>query len=551
MFKNKILIIIFILALLLRFIGLGSFPSGFDADEAAFGYNTYSLIKTGGDEYGNILPLSLKSFGEYKPALYSYLSIPFVLVFDLNSLSVRFVSALFGSLTVVIFYLLAYRLSNNNKFALIASLILAISPWHINLSRTVSEVIISLFFNIALLYSLFNFRDTKKKKWLAIAALSIILSILSYTASRFFVPLLIFLFLFFSKDKDNLLNFAKPYKLLIFLTIGIVVFYTLLDSANRIKQISIFETPQTKLILEEQIRENQGTPIFLIRAFHNKIVNYSRTIVENYANYFTLDYLFLEGGQPQRMKIPDAGLFYLWQLPFLIFGLYLVLRNRDKIGLFMLLWWLISLIPVSFTFDEIPNVYRSAIIIIPVVYILSLGIFYFYRIRPSFKSVIFTGLILLAIWELLYYGMQYLRQDMHRPWYRGYAYKELVDNLNKDYDRYEKFVITKANSSPYIYILFYSKYDPKKYQKLGSPRDIVANGGFDKFLFSEHDCPSSSFPKNKLQNLENILFIDNGSCKLLDDVAYRKTTKLIKVIDWKDGTDAFKLLEHKPLQRSN
>jgi len=548
MFKNKVVIAVFLFAIILRFWGLGVIPSGFDADEAAFGYNSYSILKTGADEYGKFFPLSLKSFGEYKPALYSYLSIPFVWAFDLSPFSVRFVSALFGSLTVIFFYFFVSKITKDNKLALVAALLLAILPWHINLSRTVSEVILSLFFNIVLLYSLFVFKETNNKKWLVVVLLATLLSILSYTASRFFTPLLILLFLLFLRNKENLKVFIKPYKWLIFLTLTIVVFYTFIDSANRIKQISIFETPQTKLVLEEQIRENEGTPVLLTRAFHNKVINYSRTIIENYASYFTLDYLFLKGGQPQRMRIPDAGLFYLWQLPFILFGLYLAFKNKNRIALLMLSWWFISLIPVALTFDEIPNVYRSAIILLPILYICSLGLINFFNDRSDIRKIVFGVLIIVSVWEFFYFVMQYYRQEVHRPWYRGYAYKELVRDINKDYEKYEKIIITKAHSSPYIYLLFYSKYDPKKYQALGSPRDIVANGGFDKFLFSEHDCPSFSFPRKELGSSGTHLFIDNGNCESLDDLVYNQTTKLIKIVEWKDDSSAFKLLEYNPVK---
>ncbi|MDZ4228834.1 MAG: glycosyl transferase, partial [Patescibacteria group bacterium] len=60
------LILILLLAAGLRFYQLGRVPSGFVNDEAAFGYNAYSLIKTGRDEFGEFLPIIFHSFGEGK-----------------------------------------------------------------------------------------------------------------------------------------------------------------------------------------------------------------------------------------------------------------------------------------------------------------------------------------------------------------------------------------------------------------------------------------------------------------------------------------------------
>ena len=58
--KFKSLLLIIILASLLRIWNLNNFPVGFNADEAAIGYNAYSLLQTGKDEYGSSFPLAFK-----------------------------------------------------------------------------------------------------------------------------------------------------------------------------------------------------------------------------------------------------------------------------------------------------------------------------------------------------------------------------------------------------------------------------------------------------------------------------------------------------------
>lgn len=539
-------VVIFSLALILRFWNLGSNPAGFDADEAAFGYNSYSILKTASDEYGKFLPITLKSFGEYKPALYSYLTVPFVQAFGLNPFAVRFASALFGLLTVIIFYFFVLKLSRNVKIALLSAFLIAISPWHINLSRTASEVIVSLFLTILFLYSLISFKESKSKKWLVVSLFSILFSVLSYTASRLFIPLLFILFLFYFREgKEKVLKTIKPYYLIILFILVSIALYTLADSASRIKQINIFQHPETRLKLEEQIRENSTTSALITRTFHNKPANFTRTILENYGHYFTLDYLFLSGGQPQRMNVPNSGLFYIWQLPFIVFGIYVLFKNRNKVNLFIITWWILLLLPISMTFDEIPNVYRSLIVLPPIVYACAMGLYTFFRGKFStIKKLLLIFIVAIAVWEFSYYQLQYyVRQETHRPWYRGYSFRELVSEISTYYNEYDKIVVTKAQSSPYIYILFYTKFDPKKYQAMGSPRDIVENGGFDKFIFTPVDCPLSAFPDKdgKLNGEENVLYVNNGNCPTAE-----KNVRIVKTIKWGDGTDAFKLLEYLP-----
>ena len=73
--------LILLLAFILRFYKLGEVPPHLDWDEASNAYNAYSILKTGRDEYGDFLPLSNRSFDDYKPALYSYLAIPPITLF--------------------------------------------------------------------------------------------------------------------------------------------------------------------------------------------------------------------------------------------------------------------------------------------------------------------------------------------------------------------------------------------------------------------------------------------------------------------------------------
>src|SRR3990167_850869 len=103
--KSKILLgFIFILAILLRFIWLDKIPTSLYSDEADQGYNAYSIMKTGKDEHGVFLPVSLRSFGDWKPPLPSYLMIPTIAVFGLNAWGVRLTTAILGILSLVLAY---------------------------------------------------------------------------------------------------------------------------------------------------------------------------------------------------------------------------------------------------------------------------------------------------------------------------------------------------------------------------------------------------------------------------------------------------------------
>ncbi len=113
--KNRLLVLlIFLIALTLRIYKISDYPAGLNADEAAIGYNAYSLLSTGKDEFGHPWPLSFQSFNDYKPGLYFYIVLPFVKFLGLNEFSVRLPSALLGSLTVIAVYFLVNKIFNIN-----------------------------------------------------------------------------------------------------------------------------------------------------------------------------------------------------------------------------------------------------------------------------------------------------------------------------------------------------------------------------------------------------------------------------------------------------
>ena len=192
--KHWPLIVILLLAAALRLFALDKYPVGLNADEAALGYNAYSLLLTGKDEHGVSWPLVFRSFDDYKPPLYVYLDIPFVKLFGLNIWSVRLPSALLGIATVYFVYLLVSSLhlfSDQKKdrfLALASAFFLAVSPWHLHFSRGAWEVNVSTF--LLVMGSYFFVKGLAKPRHFLVFALSFALSLYTYHSARIVAPLL-------------------------------------------------------------------------------------------------------------------------------------------------------------------------------------------------------------------------------------------------------------------------------------------------------------------------------------------------------------------------
>ena len=155
-----LLISILILAASLRTYNIGKVPLSLNWDEVALGYNAYSILKTGHDEYGKFLPVVLQSYDDYKPALYSYFDIPFIAILGLTEEAVRLPSATAGVAAVAIIYFIVLEILGERKIkiwdhevnattiGLVTSLFLAISPWHIQFSRIAFESNVGLTLNL-------------------------------------------------------------------------------------------------------------------------------------------------------------------------------------------------------------------------------------------------------------------------------------------------------------------------------------------------------------------------------------------------------------------
>jgi len=549
MLKNKklityfLLFLIFILAILLRFYNLNSYPVGFHQDEASLGYNGYSLMLTGKDDNGNKLPLYIDMFGDNRPSGYHYLAIASIKLFGLNEFATRFPGALFGSITIFAIYLLTYAIFKNKKLSLLSSLLLAVSPWHVSVSRASSETIVALFF-IILGFSLIIYSLQKERlKYAFLGTVTLALSFFFYHTPRVFVPLLylILIIYLFSIGKEINKRLRNSFVLsFLFLSIfALILVFAVKGGTGRFSQVNIFGFPQTKLIMEEQIREDgiMGTNVLATRFFHNKIVNYSFSFISNYFDYFTGQFLFIKGGLPIWYLIPGMGLIYLAEAPPIIVGIILLAISQRKIDKIPIIWVLTAPLVASITMDDVPNLQRAIIMLPAIEIIASYGLYSFINARKRISKLIMSSfLVILFILNFAYFLHQYfVHTKTHVTWYRNNGFNEMIKTVYRNYNNYDRIIITKSTGGIYPLILFYAKFDPALYQKEGSPKDREYTG-FGKFFFVPQSCPSvdkdNRFPKGRL------IYVDNGACP---DNGMKDNEKKTS-INREDGTRAFRIV---------
>ncbi len=555
--KNLFLFLIIFLATLLRFYNLGSTPVSLDWDEAALGYNAYSIAETGRDEYGEFMPVVLKSFGDYKPALYAYLSVPAVKIFGLTPFAVRTPSALFGVLTVLATYFLTKelfigtrssklkKLIDPESIALLASFLLAISPWHIQFSRTGFEANVALALNI--FTALFFLKGLKKPYFLIVSAVFAAFSIYSYQSEKVFVPLFVLALIFIYRK--NLFSFPKKY-ITLTAVVGIIVILPMVsyilknDQALSRARGSLVFSNETKHLEENQnrIRIDKERSDIVGLVFDNRRILYVKSAIGGYLSHFDINWLFISGDSA-RHHAPGMGIMYLWELPFLLVGIYVLVFNKffikeNKNGtIFIFAWLLMAPIPAAFTTD-VPHAVRT-LNFLPTFQIftavgLLIGISKILSIKYKILSIRVSFLLLFAyclfiIFNFAYYLNQYfVQQDYFYSKYWQYGHKETIEFVEKEAGNYNKVVVSNEDflDQSYIFYLFYTKYPPQKYQE---EVELPANTKGKNRAFGIYEHRPIRWDKEDKN--ADILYVGRPR-----DV--KKDARVLKIINYLDGEEA-------------
>lgn len=542
---------IIILSLVLRLYQLQNFPA-LNADEAAIGYNAYSLLQTGKDEHGNFWPIHFQSFNDYKPGLYFYIVLPFIALLGLNELAVKLPGAILGAGTVVAVWFLVKELFPHRKWLPeISALFLAVSPWHLHFSRGGWEVNAATFFLTSGL--LFFLKGLRSARWLYLSALFFTASLYTYHTVRIVAPFLIgglvvwrredllpsslkstFIYQYMRGNKHQLLSALVGLILLIPLLVNVLG----PAGISRFSGVGLLADEGPFWKANRQRSEHGNTREILALALHNRPVNYGVAFLDNYLRHFSGEFLFMGGDEIQRNKVPDFGQLYVIQAPFLIFGFLAVARSISGWQP-ILLWLFLAPIPAALTFQS-PHALRAQNMVIPLAIISALGLLAFLdwlKEKVSKKTIFVVCCVLFVVlfWDFTRYLHQYyVHMAKTYPYSSQYGVKELADYIKANGNKFSKIIVTDRYDQPYILFLFYLKYPPDKFQEAHelTPRDQFGFStvrSFDKYNFV-------SVNWNEMRDLRSVLLV--GAPEEISDV----DANIVKRIYFPGGQTAFEIV---------
>ena len=308
--KHKVILAIIVLASVLRFFQITMVPPSLNWDEISHGYNAYSILKTGKDEWGNFLPIIFRAYGDYKLPVYIYLTVVSEFFLGLNALSVRLVSILAGIGTVVLSYFLAKEFFRDKVTPLLAALLVAVSPWTFFLSRGAFEANLALFFIVAGIYCFY--KGLKNTLYYLLSAIFIGLFVWTYNSARVFTPLiLVSLAVIYWKELK--LGFKKHRKNLglaiVLLTIFLApMFAQLAQSTGQARYSKVTVLDEGAIAEINESRRLSGLNPTLNRLVNNKATYLGNAFVANWLSHYSPEFLFFEGGSHFQFSTPGFGL---------------------------------------------------------------------------------------------------------------------------------------------------------------------------------------------------------------------------------------------------
>ncbi len=486
--KRWMIIGILVVAACVRLYNLAHVPPSPSLDEVTTGYNAYSILKTGADEYGTKFPLLLRAYDDFRPALYVYAVIPFVWALGLTVLAVRLPSVLLSLIVVYVTYLLGRLIGKKymsfDYLGEISALCIAISPWHIYISRLGHEANMGLALTVVAVYFFLSGIIAKRTRSIIGSGIVFGLTVYGYQSEKIVTPLLLAAgALFFWKELWKQKGAAILAAILCVLIAVPAAAATLSPQGMvRFQGTSAFSRDAPRMMEAERhyaLAKTAGNRIGEI--VHGKLVTSAEIFAGNYISHFSPGWLFA-GASREAFKAPGIGLLYVWEGVFLLLGLYALLRSKlpRNVKLFLLAWVLVSPVPASVT-TQAPHAMRSYTMIPGLQLIEALGVWYVVRhlrtnyMRIGMAVVISTCIIYGAVgfWNGYFVRFPAEQSDAFQ-----YAMKGAVTYAlqhNHDYARIE-FAHQGNLYQSYMFFLYYSTFDPSAYHALGGTR----SGGYQE-----------------------------------------------------------------------
>lgn len=468
-----LLVGIFLLAFHARVWEFGTLPPGLNQDEASIGIEAFDLYHFGLDRNGIPYPVNFVSWGNGMDALYGYVLIPFV-AFELNPVTVRLPALLSGILTIPLSYFVASR-TLGTRVGLMATFLLAISPWHILLSRWgINENILPFVFLVGYAFIL---KSSQKNHGFIIGCIFLGLCLYVYGATYVSVPVFMLCVLLLTIRFKRVSVRSVLLGIFTFVVLAFpLVLFVLINSLNLDSiRLGFLTVPR----LPSEARYQSMGVIFRDNLIQGLIENVS----------IALNLLLNQSDGLVWNVVEPYGYLYKLTFPLAIIGAIFLFPFSDSARAFerlLLLSWLLAGFAIGFA--QPVNINRFNLIFIPLIFCVT----YCWAELGKYSKFVQVGL---ACFFLV--GYLFFTRDYHGENYRSQADKVFFTGLIPALDharqmRDNPICVTNRVNMAYVFVLFTERFNPVDY--LGTieyedPRaSFRAVRSLDRYLFGVDAC---------------------------------------------------------------
>jgi len=467
-------VLIMSLGLFARVFEWGRLPPGLNADEASIGVEAYNLAHFGVDRNGISYPVHFIAWGSGQNALYGYVLIPFVATLGLSPLVVRLPMLLAGIASLPIFYFVARR-TFNGSVGLLAMLLIAISPWHILLSRWALESNLLPFVFLAAYACLLI--GVTRRLWFFASCLLCGLAMYAYGTAYAIVPVFMIGVIVIMARSSPLRRLDLALGALVFALV--VVPIGLFVIVNSLGLSSIALGPVTIPRLPVQARYEAAT-----------VIGQGNLLAGMAANLWAALRLLAAESDGLIYNVVDPfGIFYRVCLPLASVGVVLLSyesRRKMRIEHQLLMAWIGAALVLAIL--QPVNINRFNIIFMPLLLCSACAVGWLgNRFRPALPASVLLLLVAFAAFTLDYHGTSY-RQQISQKFHDG-----LLPALRYAESKADTTVcVTDEINMPYIFALFSGHTSPADY--LGTVRYVDAQApfrqvvSFDRYVIGTQNC---------------------------------------------------------------
>ncbi len=480
-------VVVMLVAAALRLYKLGTVPYGLQQDEASIGYEAYILSNFGIDRDGYHFPVYPITWGcGGGSPLLIYLNVISIALFGPGILKLRLIPAVCGILTVFLFYK-TLRLgfeekSYRNEASLLGAAFLAISPWHVILSRWSLDSNI-MPFNLILSVYLYLLASKKKSSVIyCLSAASFALCMYSYGAATIVVPVTLFLIAIYSVKNKSLTIPQLAYSVVTFLVVfaPLLLFYA----------VNYLGVPE---IITDVVTFNRFTAKRTGEAFVSLGGGFFKGIL---GNLKALLLTISVGNEKNTIAhyLPGYATLFEFTFPVTFLGFVigvkeLFSKDDDKGrqgGILNAMFIFVTLGNVLLDMVILPDIQRLVMLFIPLIYFFVRGAVFVFENLGRAAAIALTMILLLGgVSFTRDYFTQYNRWtiSIFMPGY-GDAIKRAYEIAGDDRTIRSTY---DGLAAPFMIALYYNNYDPNRFTSTVMYKDETAEfriaGSFGNFIF--------------------------------------------------------------------